>query len=198
MLLVSIHPLVECHIFDFLVYFYLKKRVENIAEEPPKQEKLIITTAVGTDGRTVVNFFFDKKLKRSIEMTLTDEFLQNLLSYVEKFIGTQLFVGDYEGICFEDFADRYKSFNMNLNPCDMSAYNGYYEKDRAEHVASVSLRWIKGPDAKRPSRTSASSTKKQLVGELYKFIREANPALKSELVESLLDADLYDYYDRIR
>lgn len=169
-----------------------------MAEEPPKQEKLIITTAAGTDGRTVVNFFFDKKLKRSVEMTLTDEFLQNLLSYVEKFIGTQLFVGDYEGICFEDFADRYKSFNMNLNPCDMSAYNDYYEKDHAEHVASVSLRWIKGPDAKRPSHTSANSTKKQLVGELYKFIREANPALKSELLGSLLDADLYDYYDRIR
>ena len=65
-------------------------------------------------------------------------------------------------------------------------------------LLSVSLRWIKGPDAKRPSHTFVNSTKKQLVGELYRFIREALPELKSELVESLLDADLYDYYDRIR
>ena len=168
-----------------------------MAEEPPKTEDLIITTQPGSEGRTIVNFFFDKKLKRSVEMKLTKEFLQNLLAYVERYIDTYLHTGGYEGIRFEDYSDQYKSFNMNLSPCDMEMYNSYYGTVHAEHQGSVSFRWMKGPDAKRPSTTSANGTKKQLVGELYRFIRAVNPDLKSELVESLLDADLYDYYDRI-
>ena len=168
-----------------------------MAEEPPKTEKLIITTHAGLEGRTIINFFFDEKLKRSVEMKLTKEFLQNLLTYIERYIDTYLESGSYEGIRFEDFSDQYKSFNMNLNPCDMDTFNDYYETQFAEHRGSISLRWTKGPEAKRESHTFANSTKKQLVGELYKFIREAEPELKSELIESLLEADLYDYYDRI-
>lgn len=169
-----------------------------MAEEPPKTENLVIKTEKGDEGRTVINFFFNKKLKRTVELKLTKDFLQKLLAYIERYIDTYLFTDDYEGIRFEDYADQYKSFNMNLNPCDMELYDNYYGTNYAEIQGSISLRWIKGPEAKRPSHTFANSTKKQLVGELYRFIREAEPELKSELIESLLDADLYDYYDRIR
>lgn len=165
--------------------------------EPPKTENLVISSQPGLEGRTVINFFFDKKLKRSVEMKITNEFLQNLLSYIENYIDTYLYTGDYEGIRFEDYTDQYKSLNLSLHPCDMDVYNDYYNTNYAEHRGSASFRWIKGPDAKRPSTTAVNSTKKQLVGELYRFIRSVNPELKSELIESLLEADLYDYYDRI-
>lgn len=167
-------------------------------EAAPKQEKLIIKTESAENGRTRIDFYFDKKLKRSVEMVLTNEFLETILKYIEQFIDTQLFCGTYDGIRFEDYQDQYKSFNLVLNPCDMNVYNRYYGTKHAEYVASATLRWLKGPEAKRPSQTNNNSTKKQLVGEIYDFIRRTNPQLKSELIESLLDADLYDYYDRIR
>ena len=98
------------------------------------------------------------------------------IKHVERYIDTYLHTGGYEGIRFEDYSDQYKSFNMNLSPCDMEMYNSYYGTDHAEHQGSVSFRWIKGPDAKRPSTTSANGTKKQLNGALqgHKIISAQN------------------------
>ena len=166
--------------------------------EAPKTENLIIKTEKGNEGRTIISFYFDKKFKRCVEMKLSKDFMQKLLNYIENYISLPLFTGDSNEIQFEDYADKYKSFYMNLNPCDMEMFNNYYGTDHAEHQGSASFSWIKGPDAKRPSHNFINSTKKQLVGEIYKFIQEIFPDLKSELIESLLVADLYDYYERIK
>jgi hypothetical protein len=165
-------------------------------EEPPKLENLIIKTESGNEGRTVINIYFGNKLKRTVEMKITKEFLQKLLSFIEKFFDTEIYTNG-EGILFEDFKDQYKSFNLRLSPCDMEIFNSAYGTYYAEHRASVSLRYIRGPEAKRPSCIYVNSTKKQLIGELYRFIRQFDSELKSELIESLLEVDLYDYYDRI-
>ncbi len=165
-------------------------------EESPKLENLIIKTESGNEGRTVINIYFGNKLKRTVEMKITKEFLQKLLSFIEKFFDTEIYTNG-EGILFEDFNDQYKSFNLLLSPCDMEIFNSAYGTYYAEHRASASLRYIRGPEAKRPSIVAVNSTKKQLIGELYRFIRQFDSELKSELIESLLEVDLYDYYDRI-
>lgn len=165
-------------------------------EDPAELEELSITTEQAAEGRTKISVYFDKKLKRSVEMKITDAFLSALLVYIEKYIDTMLFC-DGDGIRFEDYADQYKSFCLILNPVDMSYFNSYYAKDDVEHRGSANLYYIKGPEAKRPSHTGMSGTKKQITKALYGFIQSENPKMKSELIESLLDADLYAYYDRV-
>lgn len=163
-----------------------------------KIETMEIKSFPVEESRTKIEVYFNNKLKRDCEMKINKEFLEHTLSYIEHFLDTMLFC-NYEGIRFEDYRDEYKSFNLVLNPVDMSSFNAYYNTPQDEpHRASATLRWIKGPEAKRPSQSFINGTKKDIVKEIYNFIRRCNPEIKSEFVESLLDADLYDYYERIK
>ena len=167
-----------------------------MANEIPETEELLIKTEKADEGRTKIDVFYGNKLKRSCEMVITEEFLKSSLEYVEHFLDTMLFC-NYEGIRFEDYKDEYKSFNLVLNPCDMRVFNDYYGTIFAEHRADVTLRWKKGPEAKRPSQSIMNGTKKQVTKAVYEFIKSMNTKIKSEMLESLLDTDLYDYYQRI-
>lgn len=150
------------------------------------------------NDNAVVTFkiYFGKKLKKSIEIKPSDDFLRNLLSYVENYFASETF-SIYDGIRFEDINDSSNSFNLILDQCNMETFNKAYGLTKAEHEGAITIRWRK-EDAKRDSHTEINNPKKRLVSELYNFIRFCNDTIQSQLIESLLNTDLYDYYDQIR
>ncbi len=147
---------------------------------------------------SVVDFKIDfgKKLKNSIQMKVSDDFLLSLLCYVENYFASETY-STYDGIRFEDINDSSKSFNLILDQCNMEIFNKAYGLTKAEHEGALTIRWRK-TEGKRDSHTETNNPKKRLVSELYNFIRFCNENIQSQLIESLLNADLYEYYNQIR
>lgn len=156
--------------------------------EMPKADEIRFETV--KNGEYIdINYFVNEKKKLSFSTILYPGLLEKMIVRIQRFLSSAL------DMSFEPMIMKYdeENYEIHLLPIDMKIFQGAY--------GEVDEPWMGFefyyPNKKtgKMSKTHASGTKKQLLGALYNMILQVEPSMKNEEIESLLESNLFAYYD---
>lgn len=156
--------------------------------EMPKADEIRFETVKKGDY-TEITYYVNNKKKLNFSTVLYPELLQKMVSRIQRFLSTAIDMS-FETIVMKNGEENYE---IHLAPIDMAVFQGAYgEVD--EPWMGLEFHYPNKKTGKQ-SKTYASGTKKQLLGALYNMILQVDSSMKNEEIESLLESNLFAYYD---
>ena len=156
--------------------------------EMPKADVIRFDT-VKNGEYTDITYFVNDKKKLNFSTILYPELLKRMIARIQRFLSTAMDMS-FERISFKNGEELYE---ISLAPIDMDVFQGAYgEVDEPWMGFEISY-----PNKKtgKQSTSHISGTKKEILGALYNMILTVDPTMKNEEIESLLDSNLFAYYD---
>lgn len=141
---------------------------------------------------TRITVYRNQKQMLTFEVAVTNEKCKELLDAIADYIG-RYYTTDCKRVSVYNGDAEYF---FELNPVDMRVYNSAYGLTKSEPRVSLFVGYPNPKRKKGVSKIYISGTKKQVIGELYAFIRACFPKMHDSMLESLLETDLESYYER--